>query len=248
MSNSEFIFGIHAIQSVLEEKPGDIKEVWTSAPVKNKRILNILKTVKAHKIPIKNTSRENIDKKIGKSNHQNILALTKKITVFNEDKLYELAENKKEKLFLLVIDGVTDTHNFGACIRTAEGAGVNAIITQKRGSAEITPAVRKIASGAAERMTFFQVTNLARTFELLKKQGIWLYGTAEAAELTLYEVNFSFPLAIIVGSEDTGLKNLLIKKCDHMIRCPMSGKTESLNVSVATGIVLFEAKRQLKDN
>jgi len=248
MSNSEFIFGIHTIQSVLKEQPGDIKEVWTSAPAYNKRISNLLKMAKAHKIPIKNISREKIDKKVGKSNHQNILALAKKITVLNEDKLSELVENKNEKLLLLVIDGVTDAHNFGACIRTAEGAGVNAIITQKRGSAEITPAVRRIASGAAERMTFFQVTNLARTLELLKKCGIWLYGTSEAGELSLYEVDFSFPLAIVVGSENAGLKNLLIKKCDHMVRCPMLGKTESLNVSVATGIVLFEATRQFKDN
>jgi 23S rRNA (guanosine2251-2'-O)-methyltransferase len=149
--------------------------------------------------------------------------------------------------FLLLLDGVTDPHNLGACLRTADAAGVQAVIAPRDKSASITPVVRKVAVGAAESLPFFQITNLARTMEALRERGIWLIGTAlEEGAKPLYETDLKGPLGIVMGAEGAGLRRLTREYCDVLVYIPMAGSVESLNVSVATGVTLFEALRQRK--
>jgi len=166
--------------------------------------------------------------------------------VKSEDSLYKILENLKDDPFLLILDGIQDPHNLGACLRTADGAGVHAVIAPKDRAVSITDTVREIASGAAEAVPFIQVTNLARTMEKLKQLGIWIVGTSDRADKSVYEIDMKGPLAIVVGSEGRGIRRLTADNCDFLTYIPMKGKIECLNVSVAAGVCLFEAVRQRK--
>lgn len=166
--------------------------------------------------------------------------------VKSEDDLYRIIENLDEDPFLLILDGIQDPHNLGACLRTADGAGVHAVISPKDRAVSITNTVREIASGGAESVPFIQVTNLARTMERLKELGIWLVGTSDRAEKSIYEIDLKGPVAIVVGSEGKGIRRLTAEYCDFLAYIPMRGRVECLNVSVATGVCLFEAVRQRK--
>ena len=167
-----------------------------------------------------------------------------KIDVMPEAFLYSLLDNLNEPPFLLILDGVQDPHNLGACLRSADGAGVQAVIVPKDRSVSLTDTVRHVASGAAENVPLVQVTNLARTLRQLKDRNIWLVGTTDQAKQLIYDIDLKGPLAIVMGSEGKGLRRLTTDLCDFRARIPMAGKVESLNVSVATGVCLFEALRQ----
>lgn len=162
----------------------------------------------------------------------------------DDNGLLDLLDKLTDPPLLLILDGVQDPHNLGACMRTANAAGAHAIIAPKDRAVAMTETVQRIACGAAEHLPFVQVTNLARCLEQLKERGIWVIGTAGEAEQTIYEVSLSGPLAIVVGFEGTGLRRLTRDKCDALARIPMFGSVESLNVSVAAGVCLFEAVRQ----
>ena len=163
----------------------------------------------------------------------------------DENDLVVFLDGLEAPPFLLLLDGVTDPHNLGACLRSADAAGIHAVITPRDKSASITPVVRKVAVGAADSMPFFQVTNLARTMEMLKERGIWLMGTAlEEEAKSLYDVALTGPIGIIMGAEGSGMRRLTRELCDVLLYIPMGGSVESLNVSVATGVTLFEAMRQ----
>ena len=164
--------------------------------------------------------------------------------VKDETSLYELLETSKEDPFLLVLDCVQDPHNLGACLRTADAVGVQAVIVPKDRSVSLTPTVRHIACGAAESVPLIVVTNLVRTLKELKNMGVWLVGTADDADKSLYEIDLSGPLAIVMGAEGKGLRRLTREQCDFLAYLPMKGKVECLNVSVATGVCLYEALRQ----
>jgi 23S rRNA (guanosine2251-2'-O)-methyltransferase len=151
---------------------------------------------------------------------------------------------RTEKPLLLILDQVTDPHNLGACLRTADAAGVHAVITPKDHSATLTETVRHIACGAAESVPFIQVTNLARTMEQLKETGVWITGTADGVTQSIYDMDLRGPVAIVMGAEGSGMRRLTAEKCDFLVRIPMAGKVPCLNVSVATGVCLFEAVRQ----
>jgi len=170
--------------------------------------------------------------------------LSKKIETLNEVGLFKIIDNLDEPAFLLILDGVVDPHNLGACLRTASGAGVHAVIAPKDRSAPMTDTVRKVACGGAEDVPFVQVTNLARTIRDLKEKGIWFVGTTHDADKTIYDIDMNGPLAIIMGSEEKGMRRLTHELCDFVARIPMYGKVDNLNVSVATGICLYEAVRQ----
>ncbi len=163
--------------------------------------------------------------------------------VRDEEDLYQITAREKAPL-LLILDGITDPHNLGACLRTADAAGVHAVVSPKDRSATITDTVRHIACGAAERIPFIQVTNLARCMEKLKEAGVWIVGTADEAPQSIYEIDFHGPMALVMGAEGAGMRRLTGEKCDFLVRIPMLGKVECLNVSVATGVCLFEAVRQ----
>jgi 23S rRNA (guanosine2251-2'-O)-methyltransferase len=166
------------------------------------------------------------------------------ISQMDESDLFGLLEGLTEPAFLLILDGVQDPHNLGACLRTAEAAGVHAVLAPKDRSVAVTETVRKVACGGAERVPFVQITNLARTMGQLKEIGLWLVGTTDRSDRILHDLDLSGPLAIVMGSEGKGLRRLTAEKCDFLCRIPMAGAVESLNVSVATGVCLYEAVRQ----
>lgn len=170
--------------------------------------------------------------------------LSEPVRTLDEEDLLALLDEQAEPAFVLILDTVQDPHNLGACLRTANGAGVQAVVVPKDRSVSITPAVRTVACGAAEKTPLVRVTNLARFLDRLKKAGVWLVGTADGAEKFLYEIDLTGPIAIVMGSEGTGLRRLTMEKCDFLARLPMAGEVESLNVSVATGVCLYEAVRQ----
>jgi len=166
------------------------------------------------------------------------------VKALDEGDLFDLLESLNDPPFLLILDGVQDPHNLGACMRTADGAGVQAVIVPKDRSVSLNDTVRKVACGAAEHLCFVQVTNLARVIEKLKESGVWLVGTAELAEKSVYDIDLKGPLAFVMGSEGKGIRRLTSEKCDFLVQLPMAGVVESLNVSVATGVCLYEAVRQ----
>lgn len=171
----------------------------------------------------------------------------KTVLVKDEDALYKILEKLNTAPFLLVLDGIQDPHNLGACLRTADAAGIHAVIAPKDRAVSITDTVIEIASGAAENVPFIQVVNIARTIDELKERGVWFVGTSDKAEKSFYEIDLKGPLAIVMGAEGKGIRRLTEEKCDFLAFIPMSGSVECLNVSVATGVSLFEAVRQRRD-
>lgn len=176
--------------------------------------------------------------------HQGVVAAVSESREWGEDDLMAMLAAASEPPFLLVLDGVTDPHNLGACMRTADAVGVQAVIVPKDKSATLTPVARKVACGAAETVPFVRVTNLARCLRALQEQGVWLVGTAGEAGSTLYQANFTGPVALVMGAEGKGMRRLTREHCDALINIPMLGHVDSLNVSVATGVCLYEALRQ----
>ena len=239
-----YLNGVHSIQNALEHDAENITQLWVAENKRNPRIDKLL--VRAEKLGLKveSTTPSALDRMTGSRKHQGIVAEYTAQDVASENDLFDMLTNATEPLLLLVLDGVTDPHNLGACLRTAEGAGVDAVIAPKDKSASLTPTARKVASGAAETLPFVQVTNIARTLQLLKDSGVWITGTSDKADQTLYQGNYTGPTAIVMGAEGTGLRRLTEESCDHLISIPMAGSVSSLNVSVATGVVLYEAVRQ----
>ncbi|UCE23540.1 MAG: 23S rRNA (guanosine(2251)-2'-O)-methyltransferase RlmB [Candidatus Zixiibacteriota bacterium] len=178
---------------------------------------------------------------VRKSKHANAGA---PVSARNEDDLLGIIGGLSKPALVLILDSVQDPHNLGACLRVADAAGAHAVVVARDRSASLTPTVRQIASGAAENVPFVQVTNLVRTIEQLKKAGLWIVGTADSAKQSLYEVDMITPTALVMGSEGKGLRRLVAEKCDFLVRIPMLGSVECLNVSVAAGVCLFEAVRQ----
>jgi len=192
--------------------------------------------------------REVLDRLAAGANHQGVIAEVEGAVAREESALWRLLDTLEAAPFLLVLDGVQDPHNLGACLRTAEGAGVHAVIAPKDNAVGLTPAARKVASGAAETVPFVQVTNLVRSMEKIKKLGIWFIGTSDKASADVYSQNFKTPTAIVMGAEGKGLRRLTEEHCDELISIPMAGQVSSLNVSVATGVCLYEVVRQRQNN
>jgi len=170
----------------------------------------------------------------------------KNVAVKNEDDLWQIMDALNEPPFFLILDEIQDPHNLGACLRSADAAGVHAVIIPKDRSVSLTNTVREIASGAAEHIPVIQVTNLVHTMKQLKEKGVWIVGTADSAEKRFYEIDLTGPLAVVMGNEGKGLRRLTSENCDFLVYIPMQGFVSCLNVSVATGVVLFEAVRQRK--
>ncbi|TXH70679.1 MAG: 23S rRNA (guanosine(2251)-2'-O)-methyltransferase RlmB [Thiothrix sp.] len=242
------IYGIHAVESALRNDPENIGTIWLEKNTRNDRLKKLQAQI-AEVGGLKTTAAdmEQLNKLSSTSRHQGVVAEYYKAKDYTENDLYDLLDeldNDQIQPFLLVLDGVTDPHNLGACLRTADGAGVHAVIAPKDNAASINPTVRKVASGAAEAVPFIAVTNLARTLDSLKERGIWLTGTSDKAKQTLYQADLKGPMALVMGAEGTGIRRLTEERCDFLIAIPMCGQVSSLNVSVATGVCLYEALRQ----
>ncbi len=237
------VYGLHSVLAVLDRDSSQVKELWVDTSRKDKRIQRIMD--KAGGLSIHKVSRDDLDVLAGGGNHQGVIAhVADNKKLRSEDDLPRLIAEKGDDTLLLILDGVQDPHNLGACLRSADGAGVDAVIVPRNKVASLTPVVHKVACGAAETMPFIMVTNLARTLRMLKDEGVWLVGADGNAKTSLYEIDLTGPLAMILGGEGKGLRRLTREQCDYLAYLPMAGSVESLNVSVATGISLFEVVRQ----
>jgi 23S rRNA (guanosine2251-2'-O)-methyltransferase len=242
MSN-EFIYGIHAVKAVLEKDPARFIEAFVLKGRQDDRLMPVLNQLQQCGVSIQQMGRKALDDKAKGANHQGIIARVKAAKALNENDLDQILSQHQQPL-LLVLDGVTDPHNLGACLRNADAAGVAAVIVPKDKSAPLNATVSKVACGAAETVPLVRVTNLARTMRALQEQGVWFVGTAGEATHDIYQSKLDGALAIVMGAEGDGMRRLTRETCDDLIKIPMAGSVSSLNVSVATGICLFEAVRQ----
>jgi 23S rRNA (guanosine2251-2'-O)-methyltransferase len=243
-SKKDYVFGLHSVEALLSSQPERVVRLCVLKDRQDQRLEAIVDLAEKANITIEYVPRKALDRMAHEANHQGVMAFCQSIESYSEDDLQALLEELNEPPFLLILDGVQDPHNLGACFRSADAAGIHAIIAPKDKSVGLTPVVSKVASGAAETVPFVQVTNLARTLEMLKEMGVWVYGAAGEAEQTLYQADLRGPVAIVLGSEGEGLRRLTRERCDVLLKIPMHGSVSSLNVSVATGIFLFEALRQ----
>lgn len=243
MAQHEYIYGIHALESVIEREPERLIELFVLKGKDEKSVHNIVNQARRFGASIQFCQRKTLDEKADSEQHQGVVARVKPGKVYNENDLAAIVERNAQP-FLLILDGVTDPHNLGACLRTADGAGVHAVVVPKDNSASLTPVVRKVACGAAEVIPLVQVTNLARTLRDLQGMGVWIVGTAGEADKNIYDCKLSGPMALVMGAEDKGMRRLTREHCDELIKLPMAGSVSSLNVSVATGVCLYEIVRQ----
>lgn len=244
-SNSHYVYGLHAVQAVLEREPEMVSKVWLENSRRDDKAKKILQLAHDANVKPERVNRDVLAKLVGeKANHQGVVALSKETPAGNEKDLKQLVENLNVPAFLLILDGVQDPHNLGACLRTADAAGVHAVIAPKDKASGLTSVVRKVACGAAETVPFIQVTNLARTMRDLQQAGVWMIGTSLDTKQDIYQADLKGALALVLGAEGKGLRRLTAENCDSLVKLPMLGSVQSLNVSVSAGVCLYEAVRQ----
>lgn len=243
MSQLEKIYGVHAVQALLQHHPKRVKQIWLSEGRSEPRLQALLALAAENRVAVGQAERRELDAWV-EGVHQGVVAEVSPSQVWGEAMLEELLERSETAPLILVLDGVTDPHNLGACLRTADAAGATAVVIPKDKSATLTAVVRKVACGAAEVIPLVAVTNLARTLEKLQQRGLWVVGTAGEAEQEIYQQDLTGPLVMIMGAEGKGMRRLTREHCDFLVKLPMAGSVSSLNVSVATGVCLFEAVRQ----
>ena len=243
MSES-WIVGINPVEGALSNDAARVREVLVENGQRNPRVHELAERAKALGIPVHHRPREQLEKLAGAARHQGVAALYEAPPMGHENDLAALLERDGSAALVLVLDGVTDPHNLGACLRSAAAAKVTAVVVPKDRAVGLTPVVRRASAGGADRVPLLAVTNLARTLRELKDAGVWITGLAGDTEQSLYGVDLKGPAALVLGSEGEGMRRLTRETCDFVAKIPMPGAMESLNVSVATGVVLFEALRQ----
>ena len=243
-SAPKVLFGFHAVSVRLKTHPKSVIEVYVDPSRRDARMRQFVEKAKEAGVRIIEADGLRLTKLSSSHGHQGVVALAEVINTQNSlDELLESLDPSTAPL-LLVLDGVTDPHNLGACLRVADGAGAHAVIAPKDHAVGINATVSMVASGAAETVPYFMVTNLARTIGELKERQIWIVGASDEATNTLYQSDLKGPLALVLGAEGSGLRQLTKKSCDALVQIPMLGAVESLNVSVASGICLYECVRQ----
>jgi 23S rRNA (guanosine2251-2'-O)-methyltransferase len=242
---STFAYGIHAVDGLLRRFPDRVINLSVQADRNDKRIQALLALAMNQGVGVTRSSKRDLDAMVSER-HQGVVATIEPLDVqvsMSEKELLVFLKARPQPL-VLVLDGVTDPHNLGACLRSADAAGVDAVVTPKDNSAELNATARKVASGAADSVPLVRVTNLARTLRSLKELGLWIVGTTGEADTLLYDQDLTLPSVIVVGAEGPGMRRLTTEACDFLVKLPMAGDVSSLNVSVATGVCLFEAVRQ----
>jgi len=239
---SKMIFGFHAVTARLRHDASSIEEIYVDAGRVDRRMQDLLHAAKAANVRVISVDDQRLDRIVGTRRHQGVIALAGELSLARN--LDELLDGIDGPPLLLVLDGITDPHNLGACLRVADGAGAHAVIVPKDRAVGLNATAAKVASGAAESVPYITVTNLARTLRELKEREILLIGTSDDVETSLYQADFTGPAALVMGSEGEGMRRLTREACDVLISIPMFGAVESLNVSVASGVCLFEARRQ----
>ncbi|WP_257387866.1 23S rRNA (guanosine(2251)-2'-O)-methyltransferase RlmB [Tahibacter caeni] len=240
----ELLVGINSVEAALSHDPKNIIELFIETGSANARLKELSERARDLGVKPHGRTRELLDRMTGGARHQGVVAQYRAAPPRSEADLAALVEAAGREALVLVLDGVTDPHNLGACLRSAEAAGVTAVVVTKDKAVGITPIVRRASAGAADRVPFIAATNLARTLRALKDAGVWLVGLAGESEQDFFRVDLKGPMAIVIGSEGEGLRRLTREQCDYLAKIPMRGAVESLNVSVATGIALFETLRQ----
>lgn len=245
MSKIENLFGYHSSLALLKNHPEQVVEVFLQGGRQDKRMSEIAAYAERAAIPVQQVGRKKLDVKAAEHSHQGVWLRYRPRPPLSDNNLAERLQNVGPQTWYLLLDSITDPHNLGACLRTADAVGVDGVIVAKDKSSTLTPVVRKVASGAAESVSFFQVTNLARTIAQMQEAGIYVSGTALTdTARPLYGAELTGPTALVMGAEGKGLRRLTAERCDQLLYLPMQGSVDSLNVAVATGVFLYEILRQ----
>ena len=243
MPDQQLIFGAHATRSALQSRPGQCVELLVrQKPSKSARQIEGL--AQSHSIPVREIDPDEFERRVGDVNHQGVALLVASRAAYSEKDLNDLLDQAATAPLILVLDGVQDPHNLGACLRTAAGFGVDLVIVPKDRSCDLTPTVHKVAVGAVDRVPFVRVANLVRTLKQLKERGIWVFGADGESRSDLSSLELNGPAALVLGNEGKGLRRLTREACDSLFSIPMTDAVESFNVSVACGICLYESQRQ----
>lgn len=243
MTAPALVFGVHAVRSLLLRSQGRMRRLLVDSRREDPRMRELLQLAQQAGVKPERVDSKSLDARVGNVVHQGVVAEVDPLPPWHEDELIAALATHKDPL-VLVLDGVQDPHNLGACLRTADACGAIAVVVPKDRAAGLNPTVRKVAAGAAETTPIATVTNLARSLKLLKEAGLWTVGADMAGEKLAWEADLRGPLALVLGSEGDGLRDLTRKSCDFLVRLPQAGSVESLNVSVACGMLLYEAMRQ----
>ena len=244
MSQKQWIAGINAVAAAIEHDAGNVREVMIEAGAKNPRLVEIEENARRRDIDVRRVATQALDGVTGNLRHQGVAARYAAAKTWDEDELPGLVEAASGKALVLVLDGVQDPHNLGACLRSAAAAGATAVVIPKDKAVQVNATVRKTSAGAADTVPVVRATNLARVLRDLQKQGVWIHGLEGGATASLYDLDMRGNVALVLGGEADGMRRLTRENCDSLVSIPMPGGFESLNVSVATGVALFEAVRQ----
>jgi len=240
--SSKVLFGFHAVTVRLKTAPESIQELHVDSTRRDARMRQFVERAQAAGAKLVDSDGARLDAMAGTTRHQGVVARVTALAVRHS--LDDVLDNVQGPPLVLVLDGVTDPHNLGACLRVADGAGAHAVVAPKDHAVGLNATVAKVASGAAETVPYLMVTNLARSLNEMKERDIRIIGTSDDAEATLYDLDLTGPVALVLGAEGAGMRQLTRKTCDELVRIPMAGAVESLNVSVAAGVCLYEALRQ----
>jgi 23S rRNA (guanosine2251-2'-O)-methyltransferase len=245
MSSNKILFGFHAVTVRLKTHPKSISEIHIDTSRRDQRMRAFVERAREAGAKVIDSDDERLGKLAGSPRHQGVVAKVTALAMLHSlDEVMEGVEAAGALPLLLVLDGVTDPHNLGACLRVADGAGAHAVLAPKDHAVGLNATVAKVASGAAETVPYLMVTNLARSLKELKERDVWVIGTSDQAEKSIFDVDLNRPLALVLGAEGDGMRQLTAKTCDELVSIPMQGAVESLNVSVASGVCLYEALRQ----
>lgn len=245
---TEVVYGIHAVKALLDFHPRRIEKILVQTPVTNSRLQPLITQAKQQQIALTQCDKNAFNKALSTpARHQGILAYYQPLVLLGENDLLQAVTQLEQAPLVLILDAIQDPHNFGACLRSAAAAGVDAVIFPKDKSVKLTATVHHVSAGASLQLALYQITNLARVMRALQEAGVWIYGADASTSQTLYDCDFSGPSALVMGTEGEGMRQLTKKHCDYLIKIPMTDTVESLNVSVATGICLFEMVRQRRN-
>ena len=251
MSKSQYVAGLRAVEQLLSTGAGGIRQIYAEYQTENPRVQAAIAEARKSGIEIQAANRARLTQISGEARHQGIVAEVRRGTVLDEGALRTLIEERLQqddagRVVLLLLDGIQDPHNLGACLRTADAAGVDAVVVPRHGAAGLGPTVSKVAAGAAETLPFVPVANLGKVVQWLKDYGVRCIGTSDRADVSLFDADLTGSVALIMGREHTGLSKGIASRCDQLVSLPMQGRVSSLNVSVATGICLYEIVRQIR--
>jgi len=247
MNKARYVTGLRAVEQLLSQRAAEVLKIYAEYQTSNPRLETVIEQANSRGIEIQSANRARLQQISGEIRHQGVVAEIRRSQTLDEADFRDLVEKALQadkSLLLLVLDGVQDPHNLGACLRTADAAGVDAVVVPRHGAAGLGPTVSKVAAGAAESIPFVVVANTGRVLAWLQEYGVSIIGTSDAAEKTLFDCDLSASLALVMGREHSGLRRQIAARCDHLVSLPMQGTVSSLNVSVATGICLYEALRQ----